>query len=489
VECGFVKRCPVTHNEALAILDALLHLAVLDRDRGEPPHSPAEGDRYIVAQNPTGAWAGKAGTVAVFDAGGWEFHAPKEGWLAWATDENSLLVHDGSSWNPFGSGSSSSELQNLALLGIGTTADAANPFSAKLNTALWAAKTAAEGGNGDLRYTLNKEAAADVLSLLMQRGFEGRAEFGLIGDDDWRLKVSPDGATWTDAIVVSQATGAVSMPNTAGGGGAPADAPYIVAASDGALKAERVATQSSDIDWDFATAGQAKALLRDGAATNAKLADMPSSRIKGRASAGSGDPEDLTAAQARALLNVADGANNYAHPNHSGEVTSAGDGATTIAANAVTNAKLADVATATIKGRAAAGAGDPEDLTGTQATALLDVMVGSGASARKGLAPAPPASAGTSLFLREDATWAAPPAGEGACRTPSPRASPRHLHRASASTPAARPGGGFRPGRSRAAGSGRFSPTSPGRGRGSSCRPATRCSRQSASTRRRRSAP
>jgi hypothetical protein len=39
----------------------------------------------------------------------------------------------------------------------------------------------------------------------------------------------------------------------------------------------------------------------------------------------------------------------------------------------VTNAKLANVASATFKGRATAGTGAPEDLTATQATALLDV--------------------------------------------------------------------------------------------------------------------
>ncbi|PST27214.1 hypothetical protein C7U60_02715 [Mesorhizobium plurifarium] len=43
-----------------------------------------------------------------------------------------------------------------------------------------------------------------------------------------------------------------------------------------------------------------------------------------------------------------------------------------IADNAVTNAKQADMATATIKGRATAGAGDPEDLTGSQAISILD---------------------------------------------------------------------------------------------------------------------
>ena len=50
----------------------------------------------------------------------------------------------------------------------------------------------------------------------------------------------------------------------------------------------------------------------------------------------------LTAAQIRTLINVADGANAYVHPNHSGDVTSVADGATTIGAKKVTIAMLAD---------------------------------------------------------------------------------------------------------------------------------------------------
>lgn len=91
---------------------------------------------------------------------------------------------------------------------------------------------------------------------------------------------------------------------------------------------------------------------------------------------------------------------------HTGDVT--GSGALTIANNAVTNAKAADMATARIKGRVTAGTGDPEDMTGTQATALLDVFT----SALKGLAPA--SGGGTSNFLRADGTWTAPPGGGGA---------------------------------------------------------------------------
>ena len=90
---------------------------------------------------------------------------------------------------------------------------------------------------------------------------------------------------------------------------------------------------------------------------------------------------------------------------HTGDVT--GATALTIAADAVTNAKAANMATGTIKGRSTAGTGDPEDLTGTQATALLDVFT----SGAKGLAPA--SGGGTTNFLRADGTWAAPGGGGG----------------------------------------------------------------------------
>jgi len=97
--------------------------------------------------------------------------------------------------------------------------------------------------------------------------------------------------------------------------------------------------------------------------TNAKLANMVQSTIKGRdAAAGTGAPVDLTATQVRTIINVADGANAYVHPNHSGDVTSAGDGAQTIAANAVSNTKLADMPAYTIKLNNSTSSTDPGDV-------------------------------------------------------------------------------------------------------------------------------
>jgi hypothetical protein len=64
-----------------------------------------------------------------------------------------------------------------------------------------------------------------------------------------------------------------------------------------------------------------------------------------------------------------------------GDITVTGDGTVwTIDSNVVSNAKLADVPTATLKGRVTAAAGDPEDLTAAQARALLNVADGATAN-------------------------------------------------------------------------------------------------------------
>jgi len=102
------------------------------------------------------------------------------------------------------------------------------------------------------------------------------------------------------------------------------------------------------------------------------------------------------------------GGTAYALALMSGDATLAASGALTIATSAISNAKMADMAAATIKGRAVgAGTGAPVDLSGTQATAILDVFT----SGLQGLAPA--SGGGSTNFLRADGTWAAPAGSSG----------------------------------------------------------------------------
>jgi hypothetical protein len=166
----------VTHNEAVAMIDALVHLAVKERGRALAPGDPADGDRYLVGENAAGAFATHDFEIAFFDLGTWRFLAPRAGWTVYVEAEDLVLVHDGAEWRDLGR--CLGELANLARLGVGTSADALNRFAAKLNACLFTALASGEGGTGDLRFVLNKAGVSNVLSQLYQRDFSGRAETG-----------------------------------------------------------------------------------------------------------------------------------------------------------------------------------------------------------------------------------------------------------------------------------------------------------------------
>lgn len=88
----------VTMNDALGMLDLIVQLRAINRTRTSPPASPAEGDNYIVAASPTGAWAGHANDVACYVNGAWVFVTPREGWRCWIVAEGATVVFSGGAW-------------------------------------------------------------------------------------------------------------------------------------------------------------------------------------------------------------------------------------------------------------------------------------------------------------------------------------------------------------------------------------------------------
>lgn len=199
----------VTHNEALRILDAVVHLAVIDM-RATPPSAPQEGDRHIVAATAEGEWAGHDRELAAFEDGTWRFIAPRSGWHAWSAADEALLVFDGEGWRAPAGGASG--LDNVPRLGVNIEADADNLLSVKSNAALMAAVAEADGGSGDMRLQLSKARAAGTASVVFSDAFSGRAEFGLVGGNVFRLKVSPDGSDWREALSVDPSRGVSAMP-------------------------------------------------------------------------------------------------------------------------------------------------------------------------------------------------------------------------------------------------------------------------------------
>lgn len=191
----------VTHNEAIRALDAIVQIAVIDKDLTSPPPSPTDGNRYIIAVGAIGEWAGKDDQIAAWQDGAWMYYSPKKGWLTWIEDEEQIYVWSDSLWKQVGD----SDLQNIPLLGINATADTGSRLSLSSPASLFNHE-----GDGH-QININKNTTSDTASFLFQTNWSGRVELGTTGDDDFHVKVSPDGDTWNNALVIDRNTANVDI--------------------------------------------------------------------------------------------------------------------------------------------------------------------------------------------------------------------------------------------------------------------------------------
>lgn len=91
----------VTVNDALQVIDAILHLSPEDKDLAAPPTTVEadKGKTWIVGASATGAWAGHDGEVALCTAADvWRFLVPNEGWRADVRDEDVAYRYSGTAW-------------------------------------------------------------------------------------------------------------------------------------------------------------------------------------------------------------------------------------------------------------------------------------------------------------------------------------------------------------------------------------------------------
>lgn len=88
----------MTVNEALARLDLATQAAVVSVGANTPPGTPAEGDAWVTGAAPTDAWAGQAGVIAGWTAGGWRFVAPREGMTVWSIADGCTAIRTGGMW-------------------------------------------------------------------------------------------------------------------------------------------------------------------------------------------------------------------------------------------------------------------------------------------------------------------------------------------------------------------------------------------------------
>jgi hypothetical protein len=100
----------ITHNEAILLLQ-LMQVGVISSGSNTAPGSPTDGDSYIVGSSPTGAWGGRANTLAIYYNGSWRFVPDRnssgtvialgtihEGLMVWNRALNAMMVWSGTAW-------------------------------------------------------------------------------------------------------------------------------------------------------------------------------------------------------------------------------------------------------------------------------------------------------------------------------------------------------------------------------------------------------
>lgn len=188
----------VTFNEAIQRLDALVQLVVLDSDQISPPADPEPGDRHIVAEGATGHWSGWDQKIAMWDGTAWQEFTPLPGWRAEVLALGATAIFGDNGWV-----TEQVEFDNLTGLGVGTESDATNRLAVSSPATLLG-----HAGAGH-QVKVNKATPSDTASLLFQTQWSGRAEMGLSGNDNWSIKISPDGSNWTEALTIASDTGQV----------------------------------------------------------------------------------------------------------------------------------------------------------------------------------------------------------------------------------------------------------------------------------------
>ncbi|MFW2829119.1 DUF2793 domain-containing protein [Sphingomonas sp. ID0503] len=125
----------VTHNEALAAIDTIVHPLIQAMDVIAPPPAPTLGQAWIVGEGATGAWAGHDGTIAGWTTGGWRFLIAPEGTTGWLVASDLPVRRTASGWIAGDLGGSSVSVGGQTVVGArgaaigdptgGTTIDAA----------------------------------------------------------------------------------------------------------------------------------------------------------------------------------------------------------------------------------------------------------------------------------------------------------------------------------------------------------------------------
>ena len=90
----------LTHNEALARIDALLH-PVVEAKLSAPPtglNDTSDGVCWLIDSAASGLWGGRTGQIARWCSGSWRYIQPVAGMTLWLSSNDSRLFYIAGAW-------------------------------------------------------------------------------------------------------------------------------------------------------------------------------------------------------------------------------------------------------------------------------------------------------------------------------------------------------------------------------------------------------
>lgn len=225
-------------NQALSRLDLWCQAVAEAADVNRPPATVEAGQVFLLgAPASDSVWAAfRSGDVVVRTEDDWEALRAPDGARVYVRNEAQIRIFQAGQWIPMGR--TLRVLGPVERLGVGTDPSDANVVSVKGPSVLVSARAPDEGGTGDCRLTLNKSSAQRTGSLIFQSAWSGRAEIGLIGQDDPALKVGADDGQWREVWRADRQTGSLWVGAIRGLSTATdADAPVTLAQMQVALAA------------------------------------------------------------------------------------------------------------------------------------------------------------------------------------------------------------------------------------------------------------
>jgi hypothetical protein len=167
----------ITINEALTKIDALI-FNIAQNIVDVLPLNPNNGEVYICSHNNTE----QPNKIAIYLTNkSWVFLTAKEGMIIFVQSQQKEFKFSQNNW----------EENNVPSL-----------LPSNVNF---------DDNNGNTRLNINKSGETTTASHVFKSNWGGRAEFGLIGEDNFSIKVSPNGSNFIESFKVEKNTGNVDF--------------------------------------------------------------------------------------------------------------------------------------------------------------------------------------------------------------------------------------------------------------------------------------